>query len=677
MLRIRRIKIEIVTEKSTMGFDNFFDAHMNIICSEKNTSGKSSIISGIYYGLGLEEIIGGRGYNVLTSAFKTKIKLEEEEYNVLESKIFLEISNGEEVITIFRPVKMKNRECNLMTIFHSNMDNIYNSNTKSEDMYVHLPNSATSNKGFFTFLESFLGLELPSVPGNDTKEKKLYLQLIFSSMLIEQKRGWADLFSGMPHFGIREPKKRVIEYLLNMDTLKNEKLKHNLKVREKDITDRWKNLYGNMVKELEKKSLLLTGINNKVEILEETRHPIKVVYQENNQVYSIGEYIDIKRNEYQNLIKLKPKSVDNFEELRIELIKIEEDITFYEEKIKEIKANANKEKISLNKLSNSLKLIQTDIVNNQDAKKLRNLGSQEGFDSFKDTCPTCKQQISDTLLVSQNLTKVMSIEDNIKHLKSQENLFIFAIEQKNKNINDFEEDVIKIENLLSKLYQLAKVTRNDIFAIDGSVSESIIYKKVELNKTIEELQKLKTEIDMNIEEFKRLSEEWKDYLTDLGNLPKNKFTSLDEKKINSLRDNFVSNLKAFGYRSSSDSDIDKVMISKDTYMPIIENFDLKFDSSASDHIRRIWAFTIALVQTSNKLNGNHPGLLIFDEPGQHSIVVEDMEAFFDRLKSNSASNQIIVGITIKETDTRNLVYKKIGDGWKGIVIRDRAFTPFK
>lgn len=56
-------------------------------------------------------------------------------------------------------------------------------------------------------------------------------------------------------------------------------------------------------------------------------------------------------------------------------------------------------------------------------------------------------------------------------------------------------------------------------------------------------------------------------------------------------------------------------------MPTIENFDMKFDSSASDHIRRIWAFTIALLQTSNAYAGNHSGMLIFDEPGQHSIVV--------------------------------------------------------
>ncbi|RKJ37889.1 hypothetical protein D7X33_37565, partial [Butyricicoccus sp. 1XD8-22] len=223
MIRIGRVRVEIITENNIIGFDDTFDQKMNIICSEQNTSGKSSIISSIYYGLGLEEIIGGKGHNVLSSAFKTKVECEEE-LDVLESKVYLEISNGSEDITILRAAKMKNRNSNLMTVFFSKLDRIHDKETESEDMYVHSPNSAISNKGFFTFLESYLGLNLPSVPSTDDKERKLYLQLIFSSMLIEQKRGWADLFSGMPHFGIREPKKRVIEYLLNMDTLKNEKL---------------------------------------------------------------------------------------------------------------------------------------------------------------------------------------------------------------------------------------------------------------------------------------------------------------------------------------------------------------------------------------------------------------------------------------------------------------------
>ncbi|MFJ7941114.1 hypothetical protein ACIQYG_21865 [Peribacillus sp. NPDC096622] len=668
------MKVEIVTEFDVVGFDDTFDDDMNIICSDENTSGKSSIISSIYYALGLEEIIGGKGYNVLTSAFKTKVHYDNKNLDVIESKIILEIFNGNEEVTILRAAKMENRESNLMTVYYSKMDKIYDKDTKKEDMYVHLQNSATNNKGFFTFLENFIGLDLPYVPTNDDKERKLYLQLIFSSMLIEQKRGWSDLFSGMPHFGIKEPKKRVIEYLLNMDTLKNEKLKHNLKVTKQEITENWSSLYNNTVRGLGDLGLSITGVSNEVKIIDD--QPINIVFQEQDKVYLLEKYIEVKENEYNNLIKTKPRKIENFQELKEELNKIDEETIKFEEKIRTLKLKFNNEKISLNKLLSSLQLIQTDIVNNQDAKKLRNLGSTEGFKSFKDICPTCNQTISDSLLVGQNKdNEVMSIDDNIRHLKSQENLFEFAIEQKKANLIKIEQDLSSLDKNLSKLYQLARVTRNDIFEMHGSISEATIYKKVELSKTLDELKKVNSQTEDIESRFKDLSDEWKEYLINYKKLPKNRLTELDEEKIKLLRNNFVANLKEFGYRSSAD--IDKVMISKDTYMPIIENFDLKFDSSASDHIRRIWAFTIAMVQTSNEFDGNHPGILVFDEPGQHSIIVKDMEAFLDRLIKISSKNQVIVGITIKETDTKELVFKKINNGSKGIVVKDRAFNKLR
>ncbi|MGE6313696.1 hypothetical protein ACQKD6_25175 [Bacillus cereus] len=674
MLRIKRLKVEIVTEFDVIGFDDIFDDDMNIICSDDNTSGKSSIISSIYYALGLEEIIGGKGYNVLTSAFKTKIHYDNKDLDVIESKIFLEVFNGNDEVTIFRAAKMENRESNLMTVYYSKMDKIYDKDTKKEDMYVHLQNSATNNKGFFTFLENFIGLNLPYVPTSDDKERKLYLQLIFSSMLIEQKRGWSDLFSGMPHFGIKEPKKRVIEYLLNMDTLKNEKLKHNLKVTKQKITENWNSLYNNTVRGLEDLGLSMIGVSNEVRILDD--QPINIVFQEQDKVYSLEEYIAEREKEYNNLIKTKPKKIENFQVLKEELTKIEEEIIDFEEKIRTLKMEFNNEKNSLNKLLSSLELIRTDIVNNQDAKKLRSLGSTEGFKSFKDICPICDQTISDSLLVGQNKdNEVMSIDENIRHLKSQENLFEFAIEQKKANLIRIEQNLSSLDKTLSKLYQLARVTRNDIFEIHGSISEATIYKKVELSKTLDELKKISSQTEDIETMFKDLSDEWKEYLINYKKLPKNRLTDLDKEKIRSLRNNFVANLKEFGYRSSAD--IDKVMISKDTYMPIIENFDLKFDSSASDHIRRIWAFTIAMAQTSNEFDGNHPGILVFDEPGQHSIIVKDVEAFLDCLIKISSKNQVIIGITIKETDTKELIYKKIKSGSNGIVIQDRAFNKLR
>ena len=61
-------------------------------------------------------------------------------------------------------------------------------------------------------------------------------------MFIEQKHGWSDILSGMPIFGIRESKKRVLEYIIGLDTLKNEKEHERLNGIKTEIENEWKKL---------------------------------------------------------------------------------------------------------------------------------------------------------------------------------------------------------------------------------------------------------------------------------------------------------------------------------------------------------------------------------------------------------------------------------------------------
>ena len=193
MLRINRIKAISRTEVTNYGFDYSFGKGLNLISSHINTRGKSSVLLVVYYCLGLEEIIGGRGKKTLTSVFKNYVKdANDVSHTVLESEAWLEISNGSEIVSLRRTAE------NLISVYFSPLDNAHSPKTYREDMYVHSPNSTTSSRGFHAFLEKFIGFELPLVPSNDGNEYKLYMQLLFSGMFIEQKRGWADIFSAMP-----------------------------------------------------------------------------------------------------------------------------------------------------------------------------------------------------------------------------------------------------------------------------------------------------------------------------------------------------------------------------------------------------------------------------------------------------------------------------------------------
>ena len=185
------------------------------------------------------------------------------------------------------------------------------------------------------------------------------------------------------------------------------------------------------------------------------------------------------------------------------------------------------------------------------------------------------------------------------------------------------------------------------------------------------MKKLKMDLQKLFSTMDILSIRWKNYLEDKEKLPKKKFSEDDNAKITTLRNVFISNLRKFGYKSLST--MDQIEISKDSYLPVRENFDMKFDSSASDGIRAIWAFTLALMQTSIKHKGNHPNILIYDEPDQHSIVMKDLKSFFDTLIEINVG-QTIVAITIKDSDTEEAIAALKPDTYNIIRIEKRAFV---
>jgi hypothetical protein len=156
--------------------------------------------------------------------------------------------------------------------------------------------------------------------------------------------------------------------------------------------------------------------------------------------------------------------------------------------------------------------------------------------------------------------------------------------------------------------------------------------------------KLQDVIATMIDRLKELSGKWNIYLAEKRKLPNRTISDSDREKINLLRKKFIANLKRYNY--SSLSSFEGIDIAEESLLPTIDGFDMKFDSSASDGIRVIWAFTMALLQVSIEKDGNHPSLVIFDEPAQQSIVPEDMKSFIDSVVELGKSCQIITAITL-------------------------------
>lgn len=100
---------------------------------------------------------------------------------------------------------------------------------------------------------------------------------------------------------------------------------------------------------------------------------------------------------------------------------------------------------------------------------------------------------------------------------------------------------------------------------------------------------------------------------------------------------------------------------------------MKFDSSASDGIRVIWAFTMALLQVSIEKDGNHPGIIIFDEPLQQSIVPEDMKSFIESVLEIKNSFQIITAITLNSQELIDIINGLDVSSYHKTLIEGKAF----
>lgn len=615
MLRINRLRVEINTIKGVYGIDESFKDGLNFIASLENTCGKSSILAAIYYCLGFEQILGGAGgigSKVLTSAFKSIIEDMRYPLTVTESGAYLEISNGNETRTIYRNIKSESKDNHLVTVYYGNYDSIRNNKTLSEDYYVNVPNSATSEKGFHTFLEEFLHMELPFVRTSDGNERKLYLQMIFASMFIEQKHGWSDILSGMPVFGIRESKKRIVEYILGLDILKNEKERDRLNAVKTQLEYKWE--------------------------------------------------------------QLKPLVSDNFDALNTELSETQTQILAFENLLNEINRSLASYDEAIKRLSAYLALVNSDIRNNNDAARLRKFGSEAaGGDISADICPVCKQNIQDNLLDADAVGGFMSIEDNIRHLKEQKKMLEFTLRSRKESSEKLNRERDDLEVRLQTLRRLAHTLRSDLFTTtDTEASEAIMLKRIEISNRIERLSKLNNTVVSLTEQLKELSIEWNTYLDKKNKLPKKDISESDIEKISLLKKRFIENLKRYHYSSLSSFEGIDISINS-SLLPTIDGFDMKFDSSASDGIRVIWAFTMALLQVSIDKDGNHPGVIIFDEPAQQSIIPEDMKSFVETVVEIKKPFQIITAITLNSQELVSIVNNLDESSCHKIQIEGKAF----
>jgi len=187
---------------------------LNIIFGP-NSVGKTSIVTGIIYGLGAEKGLGV--FKSIQNPFKPEFYKEIDNNKVSKSYLLLEISNGQDVITIFRYIA--GGDNTIAAIKPCSADQFFN-NPESEKLIV-VGEGVFSENGFQTFLFNFLGMTQVELPTYDRKLSKLYFENILPLFFVEQRAGWSQIQARQVlRYNIKDLKKVAFEFLFGLDRFK-------------------------------------------------------------------------------------------------------------------------------------------------------------------------------------------------------------------------------------------------------------------------------------------------------------------------------------------------------------------------------------------------------------------------------------------------------------------------
>ena len=664
-----------------------FDRGLTVIRGS-NSSGKSTLLTSLMYGLGMEELIGGKGEKVLPYATRDYFLQGETRVAIESSEVLVELENSSgRCITLRRAVRHPTRSSKLVEVFEGSHLTTGIELGTPRPTYLFDAGSAQKQEGFFYFLEGFLGLRLPQVAATSGGTTQLYIQTIFAALSVEQKRGWTDYIANVPFFGIRDARIRVAELLLALGVFERQARRALLDADSLAIDANWRKSYDALRQAATTNGVLIEKLSATPT---STLDGAAVAFVKSNGKTQtpLAEHVGQLRVEHADLSAKaeaygKASGAEALQVLETATAELQYLSVLHERAT----ANLTLQKASLDELRHLLAEANEDLDRNKTALKLKVLGAQMEVEIATDHCPTCHQSVDDTLLQGIVSSPQMDLDTNIAYLDSQRRMLQNQINGAIEEIRQSEIAVADVATRLAATHDYRNSLRGDV-STGAAESRATVRRQIQIELELSNLRAFEAQAATLLEALIEVAGRLAANQASRSKLPKDTYGAGDLSRISLFEKNFRSNAGSFGYESA---EIDDIRISLDTLTPILAELELReirskvptsltADSSASDFVRLIWSYLLALYQASSTrgFEGNHPGLLVMDEPGQHSMRSSSQHALL-QLLSGATGLQSIVAASFDENEsvfreaTAGLKYKLIQ--WEGKVIRPLAITP--
>lgn len=603
---------------------------LNIIAGD-NTSGKTTIAKCFYYILGVEEILDGKqNTQTMDKSIHLTFDLNNKEggkdtYVVVKSCVIAQLSNSEgKSITVRRMLKERqNEEFMWVDVFECKQNEI-TEKTQHTSYYLHSQDDHNEKYpfGYFQYLAKFAGLPIVKVPTKSGKEYNLYLKTLFALDFVEQTRGWTDYFATIRSYNFIQPRQRIVEYALGIGFDEGSVTSKQLKNENEMLKGEWDKKVSNIKQFLTYNNITISGLMNDITKQKSAKDDLQ--YAVIGETDTLAETLIKMERRIEDLNTQFRKTDDQrFSDYNHQLADFNEKKAQYDNFYRKLQDDYNKKK----EIEGQLENIAEEIDRNQNISHVSNLLNSHHVRK----CPTCHRELD---LSDNGYLDVDSndIDNNIRYLKTQRGFLNGLIESLNKNIDEKEIYLAYYKKILLLEKEKLNTAYNEVTDQNNMPSEHAMmemtdlklklasYKEVykQANIMVEEIWPIKSIYEQNKKNIKILGEDD----SDTGN-----------KELNALQDVFQKLLKAFRYTSNDTRFVTLMHDDKNSnylYLPQawVGNYEehLRSVSSASDFVRSVWAYYLALMKVGNQ----HPGFLLLDEPCQHSINEVDLKTLFEK-----------------------------------------------
>ncbi|SHF66392.1 ATP-binding protein [Devosia limi] len=646
MFRINNISLRASTAATKFGAEIPLKPGLNIV-SARNSAGKSTALQAIIYGLGLERSLSPSLEVPLPYALRQRLHAAPElaYQDVISSHVELELQNnsGQRVLLHRDIVGGAERKLIRATIYSGE-------HAEKRDFFVHDPGAAQNEDGFHKFLEKFLGWTLPSVPTFDGREVLLYVEAIFPMLFVEQKRGWSTIQGPLPtHFKIQDLNRRVMEFLLDLDVAKLRRRQSELRLQLSELTSQW-HAVGTELRAAAGVGFKVSafppeprGAASALSISFEAFNDDKWVPLDEHIVSLAKEAEEIEIDFSQNVEDAAPglqlqlaRSRERLEELNVRMSSIRQEWVL-------LHADAQS-------LRERIATLDVDLTRNKDAAKLKRLGSVIGSAAATHVCPTCHQELQTELLPTSS-SPAMAIEENVEFIRSQLKLCNANLSSNLRSMEQVQELHAAVQQEVQSVQQRIRQIRGELTKPATSVSRASLMRSVEIASAIDNAKKLLQSLAGLRDGLVLIAERHKTLSEELKSIGKQELSPEDLEKIEYFQSNLRKRLENYSFKSFNPSEIS---LSDDNFRPLVVSRtdvgvlerELGFEMSASDGIRMKWAYYLSLLQCSQKFSTNHPGVAVFDEPGQQAMELDSIRSFLvDASHFSPRDSQIIVAAT--------------------------------